>query len=150
MFPVWAQTPAENEVFQTFAVVAFVAISVSFFVIYRRERADRLLAERRAVEAIRALQTAETVAHGDDAKNAERNDLLYEQHRRMNQLAIAKLEAELQLIQLQLAQRGVTEDRIEAGKEVHELMVEKTKLEMDSLRLHNAEARKRMEDWNTD
>lgn len=136
--------------FQTFAVVAFIAISVSFFVIYRRERAERLVAERRAVEAIRALQTAETVAHGEDAKNSERSDLLYEQHRRMNQLTIAKLEAELQLMQIQLAHRATTEDRIEAGKEVHELMVEKTKLEMDSLRLHIAEVRKRMEDWNSD
>jgi hypothetical protein len=150
MFSVWAQTAAEHEVFQAFAVVAYVALAISFFLIFRRERSERLAAERRAMEAVRALQSLESSPHADDARTAERNDLMFEQHRRMNQLTIAKLEAELQLMQLQLAQRTLNEDRIEAGKEFHELMVEKTKLEMDSLRLHIAEVRKRMEDWNTD
>ena len=63
---------------------------------------------------------------------------------------IDKLEAEVQLMQAQLALRATMKDREEAGKEVHELMVEKTKLEIDSLRLHIAELRKRMEDWNSD
>jgi hypothetical protein len=39
---------------------------------------------------------------------------------------------------------------MEAGKEVHELMVEKTRLEIDNLRLHLVELRKRAEDWGTE
>lgn len=76
-----------------------------------------------------------------------RESVVFEQHKRMNELQIAKLTAEVELLQRQLHSRGLEEDRIEAGREYHELMVEKTKLEMDSLRLHIAELRKRMEDW---
>jgi hypothetical protein len=79
-----------------------------------------------------------------------RNQVMFEQHRRMNDLQIAKLSAEVELLQRQVKGRELDEDRIEASKEYHELMVEKTKLEMDSLRLHIAELRKRMEDWRSD
>ena len=79
-----------------------------------------------------------------------RDQVMFDQHRRMNELQIAKLTAEVELLQRQVKSRQLDEDRIEAGKEYHELMVEKTKLEMDSLRLHIAELRKRMEDWRSD
>jgi Tfp pilus assembly protein PilV len=131
-------------------VVAVIAILALGGLWIQRERNERLAAQRRAFDAERALLASGNSNGGEEAKLAERNDLMFEQHRRMNQLTIAKLETEIQLMQAQLTQRETTEDRLEAGKEYHELMVEKTKLEMDSLRLHIAELRKRMEDWNSD
>lgn len=128
-------------------------LGVTVFVLtywFRHERAARLAAERRAFEAERALLSAGETSEEDDEKAEGRNQQMFEQHRRMNQLTIAKLEAEIQLMHAQITQRATSEDRLEAGKEYHELMVEKTKLEMDSLRLHIAELRKRMEDWNSD
>lgn len=112
-----------------------------------KEREKRLAAQQRALQAEHALASS---PGAEDQLNAKRNEMLFEQHRRMNQLTIAKLESEVQLMQLQLQSKDSLKDREEAGKEYHELMVEKTKLEMDSLRLHIAELRKRMDDWSAD
>jgi hypothetical protein len=131
-------------------VVAIIAILALGGLWIQRERNERLLAQRRAFDAERALLASGNPTGAEEEKATERNQVMFEQHRRMNQLTIAKLETEIQLMQAQLTQRETTEDRLEAGKEYHELMVEKTKLEMDSLRLHIAELRKRMEDWNSD
>ncbi len=76
----------------------------------------------------------------------DRDDL----QRRMGELHLAKLQAELELLNRQVAHRDLESDRMAAGKEFHELMVEKAKLEIDSLRLHIAEQRRRMEDWRSD
>ena len=84
-----------------------------------------------------------SVQHQQESRNA----VLFEQHRRMNDLQVAKLAAEVELLERQVKAGSLNDDRIEAGKEYHELLVEKTKLEMDSLRLHIAEVRRRMEDW---
>jgi cytidylate kinase len=69
-----------------------------------------------------------------------------DQHRKINDLHIRKLEAEVSLLQGQIKARD-DEDRLHAAKEFHELSVEKTKLEIDSLRLQIAEQRKRIDDW---
>lgn len=121
------------------------------FLAYRRELAGREAAQRRAALVEQALAARGPSAE-DQAEQAasQRNQVMFDQHKRINQLTIDKLEAEIQLMQAQLATRVNQKDREEAGKEAHELMVEKTRLEIDSLRLHIAEMRKRMEDWNTD
>ena len=80
----------------------------------------------------------------------EPNAAFAEQHRRLNDLQIAKLQSEVELLRGQVQASAHNPDRIDASKEYHELMVEKTKLEMDSLRLHIAEQRRRMEDWRVD
>lgn len=81
---------------------------------------------------------------------SDRDAAMYEQHKRMNDLQIEKLAAEVQLLKAQ-SEAGIDiADRHEASKEYHELMVEKTRLEMDVLRLQIAEHRRRMEDWRTD
>lgn len=78
---------------------------------------------------------------------SEPDRVMFEQHKRMNDLTIAKLEAEVALLQAQLKTRADDDDRLHAAKEYHELSVEKTKLEIDSLRLHIAEQRKRLDEF---
>ena len=75
--------------------------------------------------------------------DGERED----RERTIADLHIAKLRVELDLLNRQLANGHTDDDRLEASKEFHELMVEKTKLEIDSMRLHIAELRKRMDDF---
>lgn len=86
-------------------------------------------------------------ARPEPAPVIDRDQFMFDQHARMNELTIAKLTAEVEILQTQSKHRSSEADRIEAGKEYHELMVEKTRLEMDSLRLHIAEQRRRIEDW---
>lgn len=129
----------------TTAVLAVALIAGAFVGNWWFEKQRRI---RKGLEAqVRAL-TAERsqVTQRGDTQNA----VIFEQHRRVNELQIAKLMAEVELLQRQVKSRELEEDRIEASKEYHELMVEKTKLEIDSLRLHIAEIRKRMEDWRSD
>ena len=114
-------------------VVAILVLAVAF----SNERTKRKNAQQ--AEHTRNAQTAASVNQRDSA--------MYEQHRRMNELATLKLEAEVALLQGQVKARGDDDDRLHAAKEFHELSVEKTKLEIDSLRLHIAEQRKRIDDW---
>lgn len=127
-------------------MVVFLGVLV---VRFTRERDARAAAERRALEAERAL-AAHAGESQAEAANAQRTQVMFDQHKRINQLTIDKLEAEVQLMQAQLGLRAGLKDREEAGREAHELMVEKTRLEIDSLRLHIAELRKRLDDWSSD
>lgn len=105
--------------------------------------------DARRVKARLREQLPERSHHAgpEERRMTEADKALYEQHKRMNDLTIAKLEAEVALLQAQVKLRGDDEDRIHAAKEAHELTVEKTRLEIDSLRLHIAEMRKRMDDF---
>lgn len=141
---------AEDSVLVLLAVVLGASLVVLYFH-YRREKGAREAAQRRAALVEQALASrGPTAEEQAEVAAAHRNQVMFDQHKRINQLTIDKLEAEVQLMQAQLAARVNQKDREEAGKEAHELMVEKTRLEIDSLRLHIAEMRKRMEDWNTD
>lgn len=102
-----------------------------------RERQARRRAEQAAIKA-HAAHAAQAAAIESDGESLQR---------RMAELHVAKLEAELTMMQRQLAEAPTDADRLEASKEFHELMVEKTRLEIDSLRLHVAEQRRRIEDW---
>jgi Tfp pilus assembly protein PilV len=130
--------------------VALLSILVLLVFLIRSQRKTAAIAQR-AEALTAALREAEKLLESrSDPANDQRNALMFAQHTRINELTIAKLDAEVQLLQSQLSSRDVNDDRLEAGKEYHELMVEKTRLEMDSLRLHIAELRKRAEDWGTD
>ena len=107
------------------------------------ERKKRLRAEAQLMS--QQVKAAARPEGGD-----ERGAAFADQHRRLNDLQILKLTAEVELLQAQLRASASHPDRIDAGKEAHELMVEKTRLEIDGLRLHIAEQRKRMEDWRVD
>lgn len=105
--------------------------------------------KRRARESERTRLAAESAQRrsNEGGVMSENERVMFEQHKKLNDLAIQKLEAEVQLLQAQVKSRADDDDRLHAAKEYHELSVEKTKLEIDSLRLHITEQRKRMEDW---
>lgn len=123
-----------------FAVVLFILA----LVMYERERRRRMEIESH----LRVLASSQN--REDAGEDRQRNEVLFAQHRAMNDLQITKLTAEVELLQSQVRERPVEHDRIEAAKEYHELMVEKTKLEIDTLRLQVAEMRRRYEDWRSD
>jgi len=134
-----SQTPPDLYGSLVIAMLVFMSISIITGFGLLKERRLRIAAEN----AFRKLQTDRTDTTED------RNSVMFLQHRAMNDLQMAKLAAEVQILQAQLNHRTVDTDRLEAGKEAHELMVEKMRLEMDSLRLHIAEQRRRGEDWNS-
>lgn len=124
----------------TVAAIAAVVVAV-------RERGRSKALEERLGQLRNAM-----TAHAEQAQSAEQTDrerqsLMFEQHKKLNELTMAKFEAEIQLIRNQTGERDREQERYEAGKEYHELMVEKTRLEIDSLRLHIAELRQRLDDW---
>lgn len=146
-FPILLAALQDNEATVVLLVIITIVGALAWSWV-KTERDHRIAAQRRALDAEHALRAAEASSEAPDSVNARRTETMFEQHRRINQLTIAKLESEVQLLQAQIITREGVRDREEAGKEYHELMVEKTKLEMDSLRLHIAELRKRMEDWD--
>jgi hypothetical protein len=111
-----------------------------------------LTKERKKLRALaQQLSQARAAANEQGANpERERNQVMFEQHKQMNALQIAKLSAEVEMLRVQAAKPDEVRDRFEAGKEYHELMVEKTRLEIESLRLHVVELRKRLEDWRSD
>ena len=138
MTPLWAHlaaTPDDRLADVLFLGVVGVVALAAWAITERRRR---LVAEKRA-EAFAARVQAEQAAQPD------RGD---EIQRRLGELHVQKMEAEVALLQRQLSEQHVEADRLEASKEFHELMVEKTRLEMDSMRLHIAEQRRRIDDWH--
>jgi hypothetical protein len=131
----------ENEAV-TKIVLAGVAVLIASgcVVVYRREQS-----RKRAAAAEQSADRSRMERAG--AASAERDAVIFAQHRQINDLHIRKLDAEVALLQGQVKSRRDDEDRLHAAKEFHELTVEKTKLEIDSLRLHIAEQRKRMDDF---
>lgn len=118
-------------------LLGLIVCGVLGFAAYAKERAARIRAQRAAAETM-AAHASQAAARESDGEALQR---------RMAELHVAKLEAELTMMQRQLAEAPTDADRLEASKEFHELMVEKTRLEIDSLRLHVAEQRRRVEDW---
>ena len=145
--------------FATALAAVIVAAITAQWAVRERRRARQLaqdLLKSRAMHTPVVVENppkalAEPGQRGPDAQRAaimlEREQIMFEQHRQLNALQIAKLGTELELLRSQLDRKAEEKDRLEAGKEYHELMVEKTRLEIDSLRLHIRELRKRMEDW---
>lgn len=127
------------------ALITCIVLGIAALVIgsaWMTERKKRKALEQRIGEIVSEVNARRT----DD----DRNSLMFEQQKQLNDLMAAKFQAELRLLEAQLATMKNHPDREEAGKEAHELMVEKTRLEIDGLRLHNAEARRRAEDWRGD
>lgn len=122
-----------------------VIVTVVTLIVTLVETRRRLAAARKQAALIesRLAEVGQNIERGAHT----RETIMFEQHRRMNDLQIAKLTAEVELLQRQIPKGTLEQDRMDASREYHELMVEKTKLEIDSLRLHIAELRKRMEDW---
>lgn len=124
----------------TLLVLVAVACAASVLLVVERRRVRDL------EKQLTNLRSATASPHPPESVDP-RGQIIFEQHRRMNDLQIAKLTAELELLRRQVDRKDEDADRIAAGKEVHELMVEKTRLEIDGLRLQLVEMRKRTEDW---
>jgi hypothetical protein len=120
-------------------VVVLCAAVATVSILLMNERRRRQEAERRAVELARA--------QGSASGASQREATMFALHKQINELTAAKLQAEVALLQAQVRVRGEDDDRIQAAKEFHELTVEKTRLEIDSLRLHIVELRKRIDDF---
>jgi predicted transcriptional regulator len=125
-----------------------------------RTRSARFAAEARVRELadLRDRMNARIEELADELKRrgvaaqgveAERQTSAFDQHTRLNELTGKKLEAELKWLESQIEARDASRQRDEAWIEYHELMVEKTRLEMDSLRLYIQEQRKKLasDDW---
>ncbi|MBY0311971.1 MAG: hypothetical protein K2W85_07875 [Phycisphaerales bacterium] len=139
-----AQTRRDDDLTAVLFLVAAV-VGVAAFVMLC------MLLDERKKRRILEQRLGGLMAETDERRlHDERNSLMFEQQKQLNDLMAAKFQAELRLLEAQLATMKNHPDREEAGKEAHELMVEKTRLEIDGLRLHNAEARRRAEDWRGD
>ncbi len=144
----------------TVLVIALIGgIVCGTMIVFLRKKRDA--AEQRAgglqqaCEQMRArIGELETELHNrhevQQATDAQRQTGAYEQHTRLNELTGRKIELEMKWLESQTAAMAESRKRDEAWLEYHELMVEKTKLEMDSLRLYIQEQRKRLagDDWN--
>lgn len=120
-----------------------LALAVGAAILLERERRLRVGLQL-TLQAERAKPPQQVFVQG--RAEGERDD----QQRRIAELHILKTQAELELLGRQVNSKDLEADRIAASKEYHELMVEKTRLEIDSLRLHILEQRKRAEDWRSD
>ncbi|MFT3684549.1 MAG: hypothetical protein QM783_06400 [Phycisphaerales bacterium] len=119
-------------------VVVLCAAVAAVSILLSNERRRRQEAERRVTELARSHAAAGPSPH---------EAAMFALHKQINELTAAKLRAEVSLLEAQVRVRNDDEDRIQASKEFHELTVEKTKLEIDSLRLHIVELRKRIDDF---
>lgn len=128
-------------------LVFVTAVAIVMVVVAVRERNRVRALEGRLAQMHAALQEQSAQNPTGEDLDRQRQSVMFEQHKRLNELTIAKLEAEIALIKSQPGEREREQERYEAGKEYHELMVEKTRLEIDSLRLHITELRQRLDDW---
>lgn len=116
------------------ATVAFV-----LYASWRRERAQRALIEHQAAVIDKQAESA--------GSPAEHEQQMFEQHRRLNELQGRKLQLELRLMETQLRLMEADLSKRDEAGQVHSAMLLKTRLEVDSLKLHISEQRKRLDDY---
>ncbi len=151
MLAFWAQlaaAPALSETAIGFLLLLVSAMALAVWAIVER---------RRRMEVLHRLEALASRLHAEQNNQPDRTEGGGggggggdEIQRRLGELHVQKMEAEVALLQRQLSEQTVEADRLEASKEFHELMVEKTRLEMDSMRLHIAEQRRRIDDWHAE
>ena len=105
--------------------------------------------QRRSAAAKAGTQAAIAEQHRLGQVQHERDERAYSQHVFLNDLTGEKLQAENKVLIAQLA--AMERDRLarEREDEFHQLMVQKAKLEIQSLQLHIREQRKRIDDFNS-
>jgi hypothetical protein len=116
------------------ATVAFV-----LYASWRRERAHRALIEHQAAVIDKQAEGA--------GSHAEHEQQMFEQHQRLNELQGRKLHLELRLMEAQLRLMEADLSKRDEAGQVHAAMLLKTRLEVDSLKLHISEQRKRLDDY---
>lgn len=107
------------------------------------ERAARQR-ERRLAGLLMSMQMQREQAAGVDS---ERERVMYQLHRDLNERQVLKLDAELVLLQGQQKLMESELRRRDEAAEFHAAMMEKTRLEVESLKLHIREQRKRLDDY---
>lgn len=117
------------------AVVLAVALAVALGLMYLKRQDARTLSKSREQH-----EAAARLHH-------ERESNAFNQHTELNAVAAQKMKREVELldIQLQLAKfdMGMRHD----SRDYHDLMMEKARLEIESLKQHIKEQRKRNEDF---
>ncbi|MDX2131662.1 MAG: hypothetical protein SFY69_06395 [Planctomycetota bacterium] len=156
MFNVIAAQPSENLLSGAADIIALVvlgavAVAGPFVALLRREANRRRQAEQALVEARRALEASANAAGAGGGVSrevhAQRESIAFEQHRRLNDLAYRKMGLEVQALEVQLKlMESDLRRRDEAGEHA-EAALQKVRLEIDSLRLHIREQRKRVDDY---
>lgn len=138
-----ARPSSGDDITALFITALLIGLGVS--VVYLLKFKQRL----KTAEARVGQLLAEVHALRGHMGSESRESVMFEQQKQVNALVLTKLQAEIKYVETQLEMMK-SREREEAGKEAHELMVEKMKLEIDGLRLHNAEARRRIDDWRAD
>ncbi len=133
MFLLGANTTPQVDVLISLGMIAAV-IGAAVYIVRRREaglRRNRQFHEQAAV------------THRDRENSA------FQQHTELNSLAAQKFKREIELldVQLQLAKfdLGMRHDH----RDYHDLVMEKARLEIESLKLHIKEQRKRNDDFGS-
>lgn len=103
--------------------------------------------ELRRSRQIQQLREVQARANGLADQNAERDQRAYAQHVALNDLAAEKMKLEIQYLQLQARLGQLEVDSRERAEEYHRLMSEKTRFEIQSLKLHIREQNKRLDDY---
>lgn len=133
MFPLAAATPS-SDLSAAIALLSLVlAVGVAAIFLKRRD----------AKNLVRHQQASEMASR----THRERESSAFQQHTELNTLAAQKFKREVELldVQLQLAKfdLGMRHDH----RDYHDLVMEKARLEIESLKLHIKEQRKRNDDF---
>lgn len=134
--PVLGLSSAEAPIAWGFGIITVVGLAVLYVFDSRRSK------------QIAALQTTQARANAFAEQHAERDQKAYEQHVTLNQLTADKIRLENQYLQMQLRIGQLEVEAREHNEEYHELMRQKTQLEIQSLKLHIREQTKRLDDFS--
>jgi cell division protein FtsL len=133
MFLLGASTTPQVDLLISLGMIAAV-IGAAVYIVRRREASLR---------RNRQIHEQSAVTHRDRESSA------FQQHTELNSLAAQKFKREVELldIQLQLAKfdLGMRHDH----RDYHDLVMEKARLEIESLKLHIKEQQKRNDDFGS-
>jgi hypothetical protein len=142
----WPPEGSDSRSFIVFLVGFGVpAVLLVGALVYRDWRRNLRIKEQN-VKAIHARHEQERAQHDAQREQRDREERAYKQHVALNDLTGRKLEAESKLLESQVERDRTTREREE---EFHKLMVQKTRLEIQSLQLHIREQRKRIDDFTS-
>lgn len=139
--------------------ISYLALAVSLGVLgawayefHRRRVAEKALREAAAQAEQEAQQAAnrggaQAMPPGARALQAQRETIAFEQHRRLNELAHQKMSLEIRALETQIKLMEADLRRRDDAGEHASAALEKTRLEVESLRLHIREQRKRLDDY---
>jgi methylmalonyl-CoA mutase N-terminal domain/subunit len=103
--------------------------------------------DHRRKKQINELRMEQAKANRLMEQNAEREQRAYAQHVALNDLAAQKMKLEIEHLQMQARLGQMEVESRERADEYHRLMSEKTRFEIQSLKLHIREQNKRLDDF---